>query len=307
MVDNKLMEIRLAIIIPFYKKKYFRKTLESLKNQTSKNFSVYIGNDNSPENIEDLLIGLAEDFNFTYQKFDKNVGAQSLTTQWDRCIALSSNEDFIMILGDDDVLGENVVEQFYKNLETVEDLNIKVIRFASQLINEAGEKTSEIFLNPEIEKAATSYIRTLQGKGRSTLTEHIFSRAAYEKYGFKDFPVAFGSDNVAWLEFPDLADIFSINEAVVNVRISKEHLSSRNDNGLDYRKREGIYLFNRYIIANYDQYFTEEEKILILKKSYRNLRYYSRNKIKTLLFIIFMFRKIGLKTWQIVKDNRFND
>jgi len=300
------MENKLAIIIPFYKEKYFRATLESLKNQSNRNFSVYIGNDNSPDQIEDLLLEFSTDLNFQYQKFNKNLGAQSLAQQWDRCIALSANEDWIMILGDDDVLGENVVEQFYKHLKTVEDLKIKVIRFASQLINEDGEKTSKIFLNPEIEKAGTSYIRTLQGNGRSTLTEHIFCRSAYEKHGFKDFPVAFGSDNVAWLEFPDMANIFSINDAVVRVRISKEHLSSRNDNGLDYRKKEGIYLFNRYIIANYGEYFTIDEKILILKKAYRNLRYFSRDNLKTLLFFIFMFRKIGLKTIQIIQDNRFN-
>ena len=297
----------LAIIIPFYKKKYFQKTLESLAGQTNKNFSLYIGNDNSPENIDDLLHEFSEKLNFTYKKFDENLGADNLTLQWDRCIALAAKEEWIMVLGDDDVLGANVVKEFYNHLNQVKTSEIKVIRYASQLIDEEGNKTSTVYFNPEFEKAATSYIRTLKGKGRSTLSEHIFSRSTYEKHGFKHFPVAFGSDNVAWLEFPDMGNIYSINTAVVSVRISKEHLSSSDDNGLKYKRKEGIYLFNRYIIANYSSFFAEEEKILILKKAYRNLRFATRDKLKTSEFIFFMFTKIGWNTVNIIKNNRYND
>ncbi|QBO57480.1 glycosyltransferase [Chryseobacterium salivictor] len=297
----------LAIIIPFYKKKYFEKTLKSLVNQSERNFSVYIGNDNSPDDIEDLLSEYADQLNFKYKKFSQNLGADYLTLQWDRCIALSDKEEWIMILGDDDVLGGNFVEEFYSHLDRVETSKIKVIRYASQLIDEADRKTSEIYYNPELEKAGTSYIRTLKGKGRSTLSEHIFARSAYDKHGFKHFPVAFGSDNVAWLEFPDMENIYSINTAVVSVRISKEHLSSREDNGLKYKRREGIYLFNRYIIENYALFFTKEEKFLILKKAYRNLRFATRNKLKTFEFLFFMFRKIGWKTVDIIKNNRYKD
>ncbi len=297
----------LAIIIPFYKKKYFKKTLESLVNQSEKNFSVYIGNDNSPEDIEDLLLEDTDKLNFKYKKFNENLGAKSLTLQWDRCIALSDKEEWIMVLGDDDVLDSKVVEEFYKHLNQVEISEIKVVRYASQLIDEIDKKISGIYYNPELESAGASYIRTLKGEGRSTLSEHIFARSAYNKHGFKHFPVAFGSDNVAWLEFPDMGNIYSINTAVVSVRISKEHLSSRDDNGLTYKKKEGIYLFNRYIIENYAGFFTKEEQLLILKKAYRNLRFATRDKLKTFEFIFFMLRKIGWEAVTIIKNNRFND
>ncbi len=297
----------LAIIIPFYKKKYFKKTLESLVNQSEKNFSVYIGNDNSPEDVEDLLTDYTDKLNFKYVKFNQNLGSDNLTLQWDRCIALSNKEEWIMVLGDDDVLNSKVVEEFYKHLNQVEISEIKLVRYASQLIDEIDKKISGIYYNPELESAGASYIRTLKGEGRSTLSEHIFARSAYNKHGFKHFPVAFGSDNVAWLEFPDMGNIYSINTAVVSVRISKEHLSSRDDNGLTYKKKEGIYLFNRYIIENYAGYFTKEEQLLILKKAYRNLRFATRDKLKTFEFIFFMLRKIGWEAVTIIKNNRFND
>jgi len=300
------MENKLAIIIPFYKKKYFRKTLESLKNQSNRNFSVYIGNDHSPENIDALVTEFLGFFDFKYNKFATNLGGTNLVAQWDRCIALSENEEFLMILGDDDVLEENVVQEFYQCIEHADYPDINVIRFATQLIDEDGDKISEVYENPEVEKATDSFMRVIKGEGRSSLSEHIFSRKAYKKHGFKSFPIAFGSDNVAWLEFPEMGNIYSINSANVLVRISGEHLSSSTDSALALKRKEGIHLFTKYIIENYSTYFTREDKILILKKSYRKLRYFSRDKFKTIQFIFLMFRKVGFSALKIVKENRFN-
>jgi len=300
------MEIKLAIFIPFYKKKYFHRTLESLKKQTNRNFSVYIGDDNSPENIAGFLTEFSGFFDFKYHKFETNLGGTNLVAQWERCIALSEKEEFLMILGDDDVLGENVVEEFYRFIENANYPDINVIRFASQLIDEVDTKISDVYQNPKVEKAADSFMRVIKGEGRSSLSEHIFSRKSYEKHGFKNFPVAFGSDNVAWLEFPEMGNIYSINHAKVFVRISSEHLSSSTDSTMALKRKEGIHFFTKYIIENYSNYFTREDRILILKKSYRNLRYFSRDKFKTLLFVILMLRQIGFTALNIVKENRFN-
>ncbi len=296
---------RLAIVIPFYKKKYFKKTLESLANQTNKNFNIYIGNDNSPENIEDLLQEFLPALNLIYEKFETNLGANFLTKQWDRCISLSRNEDWLMILGDDDVLQDNFVEEFYKNLEKVELAHCKVIRFASQNINEKGETISPIYKNPEVEPAPTSFLKLLTGNHRSSLTEHIFHRSAYEKHGFVHFPVAFGSDNIAWLEFSELKNIFSINSSVAYIRISPEHLSSKIDSQLDIKRKQGIYQFHRYIIKHYASSFSINDKIKILKKAYSHLRQSDRSTLKLLNFVGFLFSKIGVNnTIKILKENR---
>lgn len=299
------MENRLAIIIPYYKKTFFEATLQSLSNQTNQRFSVYIGDDASPNASEDILKKFEGKLNFTYHRFSENKGATQLTKQWDRCIELSKNENWLMILGDDDTLEENLIEKFYENLPQIGIEKSEVVRFASQLIDEQGNTSSDVFKNPKTESASESYLRIFKGNGRSTLTEHIFSRKTYEKYGFKHFPVAFGSDVVAWFEFPDGKNIFSINDAKAFIRISGEHLSSRDEGDLKYRRREGIYLFNRYLISNYSERFGSEERFLILKKAYRNLTSSTSNKLKSLDFLLFMMKYISpLKAMQIVKENR---
>jgi hypothetical protein len=99
--------------------------LLSLKNQTNKQFTVYIGNDASSEDPSELLKKYNHDFAFRYKKFDSNQGSISLTKQWERCLKLIGDEPWVMILGDDDKLG------FLKmnNLEGLQKENLnKVIK-----------------------------------------------------------------------------------------------------------------------------------------------------------------------------------
>ena len=110
------MKSDLAIIIPYYKVSFFWETLESLSLQTDQRFRVYIGNDASPENPEPLIEEYKGRFDYTYQKFEENLGGVSLTGQWDRCVAMMKDEEWFIILGDDDYLSPNAVEEFYKNV-----------------------------------------------------------------------------------------------------------------------------------------------------------------------------------------------
>ena len=82
----------LAIVIPYYKIEFFRETLHSLASQTNKDFSVYIGNDNSPNNPEKIIAEFNKTLPIYYKKFDKNLGQKSLSQHWDRCISLTKNE-----------------------------------------------------------------------------------------------------------------------------------------------------------------------------------------------------------------------
>ena len=54
----------LAIVIPYFKKKYFETTLESLAIQTEKKFKVYIGDDASTEDPTALLKKVEGQFDF---------------------------------------------------------------------------------------------------------------------------------------------------------------------------------------------------------------------------------------------------
>ena len=218
----------LAIIIPYYKIDYFAETLESLAQQTDQRFQVYIGDDASPYSPEELLKNYEGKFNFTYKRFDDNLGSISLTKQWERCIAMMKDEEWFMILGDDDVLGENVVETFYKNLPEIQK-SAHVVRCSSVLINEKEEPISQEYHHSQLESAIESYCKKLRGESRSSLSEYIFRKESYNTFGFKDYALAWTTDDRAVIDFSQNKPIFSIN-ALVKVRMSDQNITGKKDN-----------------------------------------------------------------------------
>lgn len=220
----------LAIIIPYYKLTFFEATLQSLAAQTCQDLKVYIGDDASPEDPSLLLEKYKDQFNFVYHRFETNLGGVSLTQQWERCIALSDNEPWLMILGDDDVLGENVVAAFYENLHEIEQIGSNVVRFATQSIDKIKSITSKVYKNTKLEKATDFYYKRYTGLVRSSLSEHIFRRESYTKFSFRDYPLAWHSDDYAWLDFAEDQPIFAINTALVSIMISNESLTGKNSN-----------------------------------------------------------------------------
>ena len=98
------MDQNLAIIIPAYKGAYLKRTLDSLVQQTNKNFSVYIGDDCSPENLPDIINQYISLLNITYKKFSDNRGKSDLISQWERCLDMIQNEEYFILFSDDDIM-----------------------------------------------------------------------------------------------------------------------------------------------------------------------------------------------------------
>ncbi len=258
----------LAIIIPFYKLTFFEKTLESLKNQTNKQFKVYIGDDASPENPIFLLEKFKGKIDFVYHRFESNLGSLSLTQHWERCIDLSKNEKWCLILGDDDILGKNAVAVFYDNLNKILVNQINVVRFSSQKIDSEDKVISDVYTHPQIETSTDFLFRK---DTRSSLSEYVFFKEKLILTGFRNFPLAWFSDVLAVLEFSDFKNVYSLNDAVVSVRVSKLSISG-NSNFLK-EKNQSKFAFYYHLLSNKKSFFTDQQKdklFLEISKCYIN-------------------------------------
>lgn len=272
----------LAIIIPYFKRTFFEATLASLAAQTCQDFKVYIGDDASPEDPSNLIEKYKGQFDFSYHRFEDNLGGTSLTKQWERCIALSSNEEWLMILGDDDVLGKNCLASFYENINKLS--NINVVRFVTCKIDDNGGLNGDLQINEELDNAKS----IIFNNKRSSLSEYILRKVTINKIGFKDFPLAWFSDVLAVLEFSNFSTIFSIKNAIVYIRVSSISISGSNTN---YRKKsEGGFQFYYYLLKSKRSYFTYKEQIQLqekLIKSYLNNKKNILFFFKTSLLILF--------------------
>ncbi|MFD0989568.1 glycosyltransferase family 2 protein [Mariniflexile jejuense] len=281
----------LAIVIPYYKSTFFKETLMSLANQTNKNFKVYIGDDASPENPKLFLKEFQGTFNFEYHRFETNLGSTSLVKQWERCIDFVKDELWIMILGDDDYLEFNAVEAFYNNHKMF-NTNSHVVKFASRLINQERNEISKSFTHPMWEKTTTAFYKKINELTRSSLSEYVFNINSYKKYKFNNFPLAWYSDDMAWIEFSEDKLIFCINESNVYIRNSNENISGRTDNLL--KKEEAKLLFYKKLAKKHLCKFSYSQKSQILFRLETIFKYNNQLTLKNKMYIGWLIIKNGL-------------
>ncbi|MFV5694954.1 glycosyltransferase [Flavobacterium sp. LB3P122] len=278
----------LAIVIPYYKLTFFEATLQSLANQTDKRFKVYIGNDASPENPTNLLEKYKGLFEFVYHRFDSNLGGISLVKQWERCVEMVGDEEWLMIMGDDDYLDENLVAFWYEKYN-IFNIKSEVIRFASKLIVEETNTVSDAYVHPVWENATDSFYRKFQNLTRSSLSEYIFSRISYVKYGFHDYPLAWNSDDRAWLEFSNNKPIFTINESIVFVRISMLNISGRSDNVIE--KNLSVIAFYKFIISNKLELYNKKQRDGLMRRYENEIKNVRNLRIEEWFFLLFIYIK----------------
>lgn len=291
-----MMKNKIAIVIPYYKIDFFEETLKCLQNQTDKRFNLYIGNDNSP-NDPQKLIEKYESIITRYKNFDTNIGGKSLSKQWERCIdEFIEDEEWVIVLADDDTLSENCIQEFYNNVEEAEKKGISLIKFKCRVINENNEIVREFSDYPHLQKASVFFGNLYHHIGFSTLSENIFRIEKYRKYKYQDIELAYGSDAIAVLEFSEFGDILFINNAFMSFRDSEVNLSgNRNSTDFRMRKMKGNSEYMGYLLSNYKEKFDYETKVSMCKMLYRNFRIAYRNDIiKNIQYFFLLLKTIKI-------------
>lgn len=257
----------IAIVIPYFKIEFFEVCLESLANQTNKNFKVYIGNDGSPDAPNQLIDRYRAELEIEYYAFSTNLGSTSLVSHWERCINLINDEEWLMILGDDDLLEARCIENFYRNLNYIEKKKINVVRFSTIVVNSSGESISKKFLHPEIENSVDSLFRKFSGTTRSSLSEYVFRTSRFKKVGFRKFPLAWHTDDLLILECSNYDAIFTINTTNVLFRNSGKNITSIQDNLL--LKNKASFDFFLYLLTKSRKYFDNKQISTLVDQFHR--------------------------------------
>lgn len=240
---------KLTIIVPYYKIAFFKETLLSLENQSCKDFELFIGDDCSPDCSKNLTEKILHTTPFRYKKYIENLGGENLVRQWERVISDAILSEWFMILGDDDVISYNFVEEFYKNLPEINTYQCNVIKYSQCWIDGNSNRINEFTDYGQLLDGGENLNFKLSQAHRSSLSEYIFRTDSYRKVGFQKFPLAWGSDDVAVLEFSAEKPIFFIKNAHVFVRMSSENISGKEDNQAE--KLEAKLEYEKYLLKNH--------------------------------------------------------
>jgi glycosyltransferase involved in cell wall biosynthesis len=278
----------LIIVIPYFKKAFFKETLDSLAKQSDKNFIVFIGDDASSENCLDLLEEYRNHFEYYFHRFEINIGGKSLVRQWQRCIDLVPVhfKEWIMILGDDDVLDDNVVEMFNYYLNDIRSLKVNVVRFSSVVIDKFSRVISNNYIHPKIEDSKDSFFRKLNNLTRNSLSEQVFNFSELKMdLDFIETDYGLYSDDLLILDHANDNKIFSINEAFVKIRKSDQNLSG---GVLKLKNRNNaFYQFYLKLIKSTKISFTMDQMEVIYDKFERGI--FNYKDIRILFFLTFHY------------------
>jgi glycosyltransferase involved in cell wall biosynthesis len=242
--------LSLAIVIPAFKGTFLKETLTSLVNQTDKCFTVYIGDDSSPEDLHTIVEVFRLKLNFFYKKFDYNLGTSDLAAQWNRCISLVNNEKWIWLLPDDDLISPNCVSEFYRTISNdMQQSNL--YRFETAHIDGSGHVLFKTQSCPPVETMAEFVINKLSFKRNSSVAEYIFSRESFLNVkGFTSFPLAWGSDDYLWVCLSKQIGIRLISSGVVYLRQSHLNISSNLSQEVVKKKFAAKYIYLNKILSN---------------------------------------------------------
>ncbi|SHG06975.1 Glycosyltransferase involved in cell wall bisynthesis [Flavobacterium segetis] len=285
----------LAIVIPYYKIRFFEATLQSLADQKDKRFKVYIGNDASKDNPAALLEKYQNQFDFDYQYYNNNLGSIYLTQQWERCLTQVQEEEWVMFLCDDDVLDSNCVTSFYKNLDEIIKNKVNVIRYATVVIDQNNLPLSDVYKHPELERSTDFLMRKFKGGTRSSLSEFIFKTSVLKEVQFKNFPLAWYSDILAVVEVSNFELLYTINEVVVYFRLSGDNITSKTDNLV--LKNVGTFGFYHYLLKEKSAFFNESEIAVLKQKLEKTFLDNKKNIRFWRLFTILYFSQLYIKSY----------
>lgn len=252
----------LAIVIPYYNIDFFEKTLFSLSYQTNKRFKVYIGNNNSPNTPINLIRKYGGEFDIVYKEFFNERNPISLSEQFSQCISLISDEDWFMILGDDDFLEKDVISDFYENLPCINDSNINVVKFSTAVINEHDELISKIYKFSSIEYSTDLFIKRLRQQTRSSLSEHIFRTSQFFKYKIPYYPLAWHSDDMMVLKYTEFSAIYCICSSIVFIRMSNKNISGQRILYSEDKKKASIDFFSEILFKYHNKFKFEELELI---------------------------------------------
>ena len=238
---------QLALIIPAYRGRFLAECLASIAAQTNRHFQLYVFDDHSPEDLATVVRGFQEGLSIHYHRFPENMGQEDLAGHWNRCIRLTRGEEYVWIISDDDTISPDCVASFYEYLERNAPEPGFLFRFHMNVVDEKGAKVYEPPSWPPHITAAAFLQGRIDFSLMSSVNEYIFSRKAFEFHPFPSFPLAWCSDDAAWMQYALPKGILSLPTGKVCWRSSETNISSNHSSAIGRQKMQACTLFLKWL------------------------------------------------------------
>ena len=215
--------ISFSFIMPAYKARFIRMAIESILNQSCRDFELIIVNDASPENLKKIVDSYA-DSRIIYKENETNIGGTDLVANWNHCIKFAHN-DYIVLATDDDTYEPDFLFEATEQIKKYP--SVSLIRSGVKKIGEQGQVLDMEFPLKEYMTSREFTLCWAKGYTISCVSNYIFKKEAlFAIGGFISFPHAHFSDDATALAISNNG-VVNIPKNSMNFRVSDINLSNQ--------------------------------------------------------------------------------
>lgn len=232
--------MKFSFLLPAYKVSFLEQSINSILNQKFKDFEIIISDDCSPNNIKEIVNNF-HDSRITYQRNDKNIGAENMVNHWNLLLSQAKGE-YVIVASDDDIYEPNFLEEIDKLINKYPQVDL--FRARVRNINTQNEPIWEDALYPEFQdefSAICSYSTVCVGN-------YVFKTSEIKKGGgFFYLPYAMGSDTATAILMAKNG-MCNTSSILFNYRISNIQVSHASKNTIvDKGKMEAALRFHTWM------------------------------------------------------------
>lgn len=214
---------KFSITVPAYKSAFLKEAIDSCLNQTYEDYELIIVNDASPEDLESIVRSYLMDNRVHYYRNEKNCGAERVVDNWNSCLDYCTGE-WVICMGDDDVLMPNCLEEYARLMELYPDVDIMHARVRQ--IDENGGTIRILQERQEYESAYSFIVGRLSGRSQYIGDFCLRTERLRAEGGYFDLPFAWGSDDVTSFICATPGGVANVNIPTFCYRKSKYSISS---------------------------------------------------------------------------------
>lgn len=292
-----------SVLLPAYKSSYLKDAIESVINQTYRDWELIIVNDKSPHPIEDIVVNYLTDPRVHYYINEENIGKKDLVANWNKCLSYAQGEYFALIC-DDDLYKPTFLEEMVLLAKKYNSCD--VFRAGVEVINSEKKITDYYPTSPEWESCEDYMWHVFRGYRCQTITEWFYRTDTIRKLGgFYSLPLAWYSDFLSIFIFSQNNGIASNPKHLVCFRMSGENITSQKELYAD-RKMEASLIFEHKVkdIIKRNSIVNKEMIDALLKKYLRQKRTFTLTTCKwhDLIKIIRNHKRYTIDKKMIIKS-----
>lgn len=236
--------IKYTFLLPAYKAKYLKEALDSLLDQTYKDFKIIVSDDNSPEDIRGIVDSF-DDVRIEYRKNKNNIGGLKLVEHWNLLLSLCDTE-YVIVASDDDVYSRFFLEEMDELVKKYQDVN--VFRARTQRINNHCDITAQEDVFDEYQGCVVALHSMFCGNYIGCVGNYVFRTDALRQAGgFADLPYAWFSDMQTVISLQGNGQA-NTKDILFSFRLSDINISNtKHDREVDSFKLKATIMFDKWL------------------------------------------------------------